>query len=279
LIKLLQRGVTLGFLTVQTFAGGISVDAGLTPAEDRWIVRLQARQMNMSRESISAKSSMTTQAAVLMTAYGFRSNITLIMMQGWLNRESNMMGNSLTTSGYSDLNLILKYRIYRHNTEVHTLGLAATSKITLPSGGEMQSDGYWSMTPGLFLSLRLDSWALDASATYKIQNLFSGSTQSSQRGYEFKLDGAIARQISIRSFRSFAIAPVLEGNLGINKPDRMNNESVPEQSTVFFLSPGLKVTYSSFILEGLLQYPVLQDVPENLMQQGVHGRFGLRYMF
>ena len=254
------------------------MDAGLTPAQNRWMIRVQARQMSMSNQNALPESSMQTNATVLMLAYGLRPNLTLIGMQGWMNRSMNMMGSSQTTSGSADLNLLLKYRVYRHNTRVHTLGIAATSKLTIPSGYNAFSDGYYSFTPGFYLSYRRENWAFDASATYRIQNLFESSTPENKRGSDINWDGAIAHQFSIGSNRNFAIAPVLEGNLSISKPSQAAHDLVVNKMTVLLLSPGLKVTYSSLILEALIQKPIFENVPSGSMQTDFRARIGFRYM-
>ena len=56
-------------------AAGISVDAGLTPAEDRWIVRAQARYMSRGDD----QDGMRAVAFPLVLAYGARSDVSLFV--------------------------------------------------------------------------------------------------------------------------------------------------------------------------------------------------------
>ncbi|NQV29942.1 MAG: transporter [Candidatus Marinimicrobia bacterium] len=278
-VRAVQLWLGLILLVTQSYAGGISVDAGLTPAENRWIVRVQARQMSMSSQNILPAVSMKTNATVVMAAYGLRPNVTLIGMQAWMNRDMVMMGNSQVSSGFADLNLLLKYLVYRNNSRTSTLGVAATTKLTLPTGDDSISDEYWSLTPGLYLSYRLDTWAFDASTTYRIQSLFNDSEIELERGWEFNVDAALARQYSVGSFRNVAIAPVLESNLLVRRADYAVGDSSPGKSSLLFLSPGLKWTYNSLILEGLVQIPVWEDLPEGSLQNDLRGQLGLRFMF
>jgi hypothetical protein len=47
----------------------------------------------------------------------------------------------------------------------------------------------------------------------------------------------------------------------------------------FFLSPGVKYTHSSFILEALIQFPVWQDQKGLQLERDTSGLVGMRYMF
>ena len=49
--------------------------------------------------------------------------------------------------------------------------------------------------------------------------------------------------------------------------------------SLFFISPGLKFTKSSFILEVLLQFPVWQDQEGSQLEQGTRLIVGTRFMF
>jgi hypothetical protein len=48
---------------------------------------------------------------------------------------------------------------------------------------------------------------------------------------------------------------------------------------VLYISPGIKFTKSSFILEGLLQIPVWQDQKGALLERGAGAIVGVRFMF
>jgi len=259
-------------------AAGISVDAGLTPAEGRWIVRAQSRQMSASAQAGTPIREMNSQAAVLMTAYGLRSNITLIGMQGWMNREMNMMGTVNNSSGFMDLNLLVKYLIHRSNTRSKTLGLSATAKLTLPTGESTFSDEYWSITPGMYLSFRHGTWGVDASTTIQVRDLFS-SQPDIEKGWAYSLDGAVARQLPIGTNKNMALAPVIELSLNVNKPDYFSTIEMPEPESVLYLSPGFKATYASFILESLIQVPIWEDIPLSSLKNDIRWRLGLRFMF
>ncbi|NQV42482.1 MAG: hypothetical protein HQ506_09025 [Candidatus Marinimicrobia bacterium] len=52
-----------------------------------------------------------------------------------------------------------------------------------------------------------------------------------------------------------------------------------EIESVVFLSPGFKYTYSSMILESLIQVPIWEKIPITSLEKDVRWRIGLRIMF
>ncbi|MBC8376886.1 MAG: hypothetical protein H8E26_12635 [FCB group bacterium] len=265
-------------LAGESSAGGISVDAGLTPAENRWMIRVQSRQMGATSQPSTPTRQMKMQAKVFMAAYGLRPNVTLIGMQGLMNREMTMMGAVNESSGLADLNLLIKYLIHRTNTRHQTLGIAATTKFTLPTGEDGFSDDYWSFTPGVYLSLRRGTWAMDASTTFRIQDIFS-QQDAMNSGWEYTLDGAIARQLPLDGLKNIALAPVFEINLLIDQGDQSSSAEVSDAESVVFLSPGFKYTYGSLILESLVQVPIWEKIPTTSLEKDTRWRIGFRFMF
>ena len=77
-LQVILLGAIINALFLEnTNAAGISVDAGLTPAEDRWIVRTQMRYMQREDDPTPMDREMDTYAFPLVVAYGLRSDLTL----------------------------------------------------------------------------------------------------------------------------------------------------------------------------------------------------------
>jgi len=260
-------------------AGGISVDAGLTPAQNRWMVRYQVRHIKRSHENMNPESVMQTDMHMLNLAYGLRADLTIMIMQSWMDRESDMMNMQSEFSGMGDLNLMAKYRLYRHNSSTNTLGLATTLCLTAPTGEDPFTSDYWSLAPGFYLSYRLNNWALDASTNYRFQDLLDEKPDGFRSGYEFSLSSALARQLVLGTDGRTALAPVLELTGSVSRNDQMPGQAEQNNEVLMLLSPGLKWTYSSLILEFLVQIPILQDLPEGSMEHSPRGLVGMRYMF
>ncbi|MHC4362719.1 MAG: hypothetical protein ACYSTZ_07820, partial [Planctomycetota bacterium] len=70
-ISLAFFAITAGGLT-NAGAAGISVDAGLTPPEDRWIIRNQVRYMTREDDPTGMNREMSMYAFPIVVAYGLR---------------------------------------------------------------------------------------------------------------------------------------------------------------------------------------------------------------
>ncbi len=73
--------VRLALVPASANAAGISVDAGLTPAEDRWIFRTQVRYMRRKDDPTHMGRKMSTYAFPVVLAYGVRPDLTLMIRQ------------------------------------------------------------------------------------------------------------------------------------------------------------------------------------------------------
>jgi hypothetical protein len=263
-----------------TNAAGISVDAGLTPAEDRWIVRTQLRYMQRKDDPTQMDREMDTYAFPLVVAYGLRSDLTLIVRQTVKHRKMSMGGSTDRDTGADDLFVLGKYKLYRRNTREYTLGIAATLGLEFPTGADEFSSETWDLKPGLFTSWRSGPWASDFSVAYKWNGFADNGKNGVNPGDKLSVDLALAHQFSIGEKADMSLTPVLEFNYEHILSDRLSGHDVANTGeSLFFVSPGLKLTKSSFILEALVQFPVWQDQDGAQLEQGTRLIVGSRFMF
>jgi hypothetical protein len=257
----------------QGYATGISVDAGLTPAEDRWIVRMQYRQMSMD----AAMHRMNTDMFMAVIAYGFTRDVTFMIRQMATSRVMSMSGNEKTSSGLTDLAVLGKFGVYRKNTRNVILALASTLALKMPTGAEEISTGTWDLQAGIYGSWRSRRWGNDLNLTYT-WNGFTGPAPSGIiSGDVMGLDVAFSYQFSLGSSGKTSLTPVLELNYRYSMANQSEGRDVGGDGSIFFISPGLKFTYDSFILEALIQNPVNQTYQNS--EQNRRGLIGFRYMF
>jgi hypothetical protein len=267
-------------MTSTVFAGGISVDAGLTPAEDRWIFRTQLRHMERSHDPAPMNRKMEVNVWNNVLAYGLRRNLTLMVRQPYMWRKMSMMGSSVSKSGMGDFMVMGKYGLYRKNTADYTLGVAATMGLELPTGSDAFSSDTWDLKPGLFMSWRNGTWASDVSIAYKWNGFAGDNSLGIDPGDELELDFALARQFSVGASADVVFAPVLEVSYRDVSATRLMGQGAPNSGeSVLFLSPGAKLTVSSFILEALVQFPVSQSQKGVQTERDTGYILGVRYMF
>ncbi|UCE18678.1 MAG: transporter [Gemmatimonadota bacterium] len=278
-MKKLILGICIAqlFLSSHVDAAGISVDAGLTPPEDRWILRTQMRFMQR-KDHMNQKMKMYHYPVIL--AYGLRSNTTLMIRQALVQQKMTMALSEFSDWGFGDLFILGKYKLYRRNTESYTFGMSATLGLEFPTGNDPFTSSTWDATGGFYTSYRRGAWALDANVAYVWNGLMRKHNDTRDPGDELSFDWAIAHQISMGDHARAALAPVLELSYKNYASDDAHGSDVPNTGeSIFFLAPGLKCTLSSIILEGLLWVPLWQDQIGTQMEREVGFLIGTRYMF
>lgn len=267
-------------IPVSAIASGISVDAGLTPSEDRWILRTQFGYMERREDPTSLDREMNMYAFRTVLAYGFRRNLTFMVRQSVMRREMLMAGSSSEENGLADLYLLGKYGMYRRNTPAYTFGIATTLGLEAPTGADAFSSDTWDIKPGFYMSWRSGPWASDLNIDYAWNGFADEGAGGINPGDEFSLDWAFAHQFSIRERADVSVTPVLEVSYRDVSPDRLNGNIVSNTGeSVLYLSPGMKFTKSSLILEVLAQIPVQQDQRGTQLERGTNFLLGMRYMF
>jgi hypothetical protein len=257
-------------------AGGISVDAGLTPPEGRWILRAQTRYMQRSDEM----SEMTMYRFPLVLAYGVRSDFTLMVRQIMTRRSMTMGGSTETKSGFDDFFTLVKYKAYRRNTRHHTFGIAPTLGLEMPTGSNAFSSDTWDLAAGLFFSWRSGPWASDFNMAYKWNGVGDRNKDGFFPGDVSSLDAAFTYQYSVGGSAYSSLFPVLELNFEDARAARLDEDDVENTGgTVLHISPGVKYTTPSVILEALVRLPASWDLNGMQPDPGLGVLLGVRLLF
>lgn len=277
--------ITSFLLSIELFsfqsasAAGISIDAGLTPAENRWIFRSQVRYMQRDNEQSDSPGSMKAYMFPVVVAYGLRSDLAIMVRQAFIRREMTMMGQSSINSGLGDLLLLSKYRLIRINTPSYTLGIAPTLALEFPTGKDELSSNSYDLQFGSFFSGRMRSLGMDLNVTYIWNGMAETGDAVVDPGDEFSVQAALAYQISLGDQANMALAPVLEASyLNISSDSENEAEVANTGESILWLSPGFKFTWSSFIFESLIQIPVWQDQEGLLIEREPTFLLGIRLM-
>ena len=261
-------------------AGGISVDAGLTPPLDRWIVRMQARYMPRSDDPTPMNREMDMYMFPVVVAYGLRSDLTVMFRQPFVSSEMTMTGNSNNKSGLGDFFALVKYRAYRINTPSYTIGIAPAIGVKAPTGQSDISSKTWDLKTSLLFSWRTGFWASDANLEYSWNGVAGSADNDVEPGNETALNLAFAYQFPLGKRGNSSLAPVIEISYLQIAADRLDgHDRLNSGESILYLSPGLKFTTASFVLELLLQNPVVQDQKDSQLKRDMGVIVGTRFLF
>ena len=252
--------VLLPFLwIVQTGAlAQISTDAGLTPAQDRWIVRTQYRMMGMENSMMKTNIQMVP----VVLGYGITSGISIMARSVYVHKSYS--NNDEVNKGLNDLYVLSKFRLFRKNTSKYTFGIAPYVASNIPIGSKEVSDRTWNPEVGLNISFRPRFLSLDLSTSYTFIDV--AEKISTEHINEYNLDISFSGKIPISAKSDQIISPVTEFNFsGV--------------SDLLFISPGISYMHTSFAIEALYQIPVYELEKPSQMNQTSRGIIGIKYLF
>ena len=260
-LSLLRRFfILLSFLCiVQTGAlAQISTDAGLTPAQDRWIFRTQYRMMGMENSMMKTN----VQMVPVVLGYGITSGISIMARTGYVHKSYS--NSEVVNRGVNDLYLLSKFRLYRKNTSKYTLGIAPYVASNIPVGSIEVSDRTWNPELGLNISFRPRFLSLDLSTSYTFIDV--AEKISTEHINEYNLDISFSGKIPISAKANQIISPVTELNFS-------------GATDLLFISPGISYMHTSLAIEALYQIPVYESEKAGQMNHTSRWIIGLKYLF
>jgi len=281
---MLTRELVLSFVTclfvltcTEIYAGGISVDAGLTPAQDKWILRTQIRYMQRNSNPAQMQREMETFMFPIVVAYGVRPDLTLMIRQSFIKTNMTMGKMTMREDGFADLFVLAKYRAFRRNTPDYTIGIAPLLALDIPTGEKPFTSDAWDLKTGIFISGRSGPWASDWNLTFTLNGIAGDNDRVRSEATE--VVGAFARQIAFGGEARTAFAPVIEVAYSNITANRISDEKQTNSGESYItVSPGAKLTISSVILEALLRIPVWQNQLGIQTEMDVGALFGVRVM-
>ena len=156
-------------------------------------------------------------------------------------------------------------------------GIAPTLGLEFPTGDDTFGSESWDVIIGTYVSGRVGAWGSDLNVEYKANGL---DDRDGRDGDELSVNAAAAYQFSLGGDAKTSLWPVLEVLFVHQDPDQVAGaDSINSGEDVLYVSPGIKFAYQSFMLEGLIQFPVDQHQKGMQLDRKVGGLIGVRYLF
>jgi len=203
-----------------------------------------------------------------------------------IETERTLAGNRLenSASGPGDIQLLLKHAFYKKDALKATTRLAWIAGIKLPTGDETEipaiGSGSVDFIIGGILTHIVDRFAIHADLKYKINTEARGV----RVGNALKHDLAFEYRIIPSRFRSISdktVNLILELNgLYVEQSKLIGGKIENTGGETLFLSPGIQwVATPRLIIEGLFQYPLIQDLHGTQLGIDYTVSLGFRYSF
>jgi len=241
----------------------IATNVALPVAKGEFVYRIQAKSRQLKGES-------ETYTLPVAAAYGLSGKTVLITSIPYKTTPS--------ASGVADVVINIRHTIYQKDAPQKTSRFAILGGIKLPVGSDSFTTDSTDWRFGGVYTYQYDRHEFDASIVYSIntkaKDLELGDTISHDFAYQYR--------ISPSEFASSGIPSQINLDFEINgiytaKSEVSNVKDSNSGSYKLFLSSGLQWVNKNLIVEGLAQFPVIQNL--NGMQTKEEMRLILGFRF
>jgi hypothetical protein len=272
-------------------------NTALPVAKGEFVFREQFIYRKASGDPSPADRELEELGAISVLGYGVNRGLAVFGVLPYLDKELDVTtsgGQRVTrdTNGIGDARLFGRYTVYQDDAPGRTFRVAPFLGLELPTGDDDDSDslgtlpaplqlgsGSWDPFGGIVLTYQTLDFQLDGQASYKANT----KANSFEFGDEARLDGSLQYRLWPRELGSGVpgfLYGVLEGNLIYQAKNEINGAKDPNSGgTSFFLAPGLQYVTKRWILEGIVQVPVVQDRNGTGLEDDFIVRAGFRFNF
>lgn len=301
-MKLRFGGIYLAGMVMLGWAGVAEAapqtfNTALPVAEGEFVFREQFIYRKATDDPSPADRDLQVLGAVSVLGYGVNSDLAIFGVLPYLDKELDVTtpsGQRVTrdTNGIGDARLFGRYTVYQDDAPGRTFRVAPFLGLELPTGDDDDSDslgtlpaplqlgsGSWDPFGGIVLTYQTLDFQIDAQASYEANT----QANSFEFGDVARLDGSLQYRLWPRELGAGVpgfLYGVLEGNLIYQAKNEMNGAKDPNSGgTSFFLAPGLQYVTKRWILEGIVQVPVVQDLNGTGLEDDFILRAGFRFNF
>lgn len=234
---------------------------------------------------------------VSVLGYGVTNKLALFGVLPYVNKDLDVTvaGNRInrSESGFGDVSVFGRYTLVQHDQPGRTFRVAPFFGVKAPTGEDDESDefgrlppsvqsgsGAWDVFGGVVATYQVFTFQADGQVSYRINN----EANDFDPGDEFRLDGSLQYRLLPRTLAKKGVPNflygVLETNLVYRDKNKLNGTNDDNSGgTTVFLSPGLQYVTKRWIVEGVVQLPVIQNLHGNALENDYVVRAGVRFNF
>lgn len=272
-------------------------NTALPVAEGEFVFREQFFYRKATDDPSPADRELEVLGAISVFGYGVNRDLAIFGVLPYLDKELDVTTPSAQrvmrdTNGIGDARLFGRYTVYQDDAPGRTFRLAPFLGLELPTGDDDDSDslgtlpaplqlgsGSWDPFGGIVLTYQTLEYQIDAQVSYKANTKANGF----EFGDEVRLDGSFQYRLWPRELGPGVpgfLYGVLEGNIIYQAKNEINGAKDPNSGgTSLFLSPGLQYVTKRWIVEGIVQVPVAQDLNGTALEDDFIVRAGFRVNF
>ncbi len=271
-------------------------NTALPVAEGEFIFRQQFIYRKATDDPGAADRELAVFSAVSVLVYGIDRDLAVFGVLPYRDKELKLTtgGRRVTrgTSGIGDARAFARYTLFRDDAPGRTFRIAPFAGLELPTGDDDERDslgvlpasfqlgsGSWDPFGGVVLTYQTLAFQIDAQASYKVIT----RANCNELGDEARLDASFQYRLWPRELGA-GVPGFLYGVLEANLVHRARNatggvSNANSGGTALFLAPGLQYVTKRWIVETIVQLPVMQDLNGAALRDDFTVRAGFRANF
>jgi len=272
-------------------------NTALPVAESEFVFRGQFVYRKATGDPGSADRRLRVLGGVSVLGYGVTGDLAVFGVLPYLDKRMDLTmpdGQRLTrnTFGIADARLFGRYTVFKVNTPGRTFRLAPFFGLEFPTGDDNHEDslgrlpaplqlgsGSWDPFGGIIVTYQTLDFQFDGQASYKLNT----KANDFEFGDEARLDISLQYRVWPRELGQGIpgfLYVILEGNLTYRDKNEIGGVKDPNSGGMtFFLSPGIQYVTKRWIIEGIVQLPVSQNLNGTALKDDYAFRAGFRINF
>ncbi len=277
-------------------SGPITFNSAIGLAEDEFVLREQYVLNRSGDDPSGTDRERTSQAVISVLGYAFNSDFMLIGVLPYIDNELDITvpGTRQTRSanGIGDLRLFGRYTIFRRNWPGGTLRISPFAGVEMPTGEDDERDtlgrlpvnvqlgsGSWDPFGGVALTYQTLDFEVDAAISYQ-ENTEANDFEFGNVG---RFDASLQYRLWPRELTGGVpgfLYGVIETNLIYKDKNQLASfDNANSGGTTLFLAPGLQYVSRRWVLEAVVQLPVIQNLNGTTLENDYVIRAGFRVNF
>lgn len=274
----------------------VSFNTALPVGGEEFVARGLIVTSESGHDPTAADRNVSATSLVSVLGYGVTPKLALFGMLPYVDKDLDMMvgGNreNRGTSGLGDLTLFGRYTLVQRDQPGSTFRVAPFLGFKAPTGDDDKTDslgrlppqvqpssGAWDVFGGVVATYQTFAFQADGQISYRVNNEANGFDS----GDEFRLDGSMQYRLLPTSLGNGVpnfLYGVLEANLVYRDENQMNGINDDNSGgTTLYLSPGLQYVSKRWIIESVVQLPVVQKLHGDALENDYVVRAGVRFNF
>ncbi len=272
-------------------------NTALPVAKDEFVFREQLFDRQVEDQLSAADKDLHLRGSISVLGSGITRNWAVFGVLPYVDKTLKLTTPngrvSRNTTGFADARVFARHTLYQNDAKGRTFRIAPFFGVELPTGDDDDRDGLgqlpaplqlgsgsWDPFGGIVLTYQTLDYQIDAQASYKYNTKANGF----EFGDEVRLDASFQYRLWPQELEETGVPGYLYGAVEGNVVRHGKNEAngsrdLNSGGTSIFLSPGIQYVTKRWILEGIVQVPIAQNLGGTALEDDYTMRFGIRFNF